>query len=140
MSAKAGLVTNIPTVTPKIVVSAKPLNNPAPAQNNGNIAAIIVKNAPIIMKKALFIFSPIPIFAVETASSIITIWSLTPVPIPAIIPAIDGASKFHFISEAIPKVINASENIVKITDNVIFIFLYLTKIRIETIMKAIAAK
>ena len=50
MSAKAGRVIRIPTVTPIIVVRANPLNIPAPAQKSGSIAAIMVRKAPTIMK------------------------------------------------------------------------------------------
>ena len=60
---------------------------------------------------------------------------MTPVPIPAIIPAIEGASRFQLIKAATPKVINTSENIVMITESVIFIFLYLIKRITEIIRK-----
>ena len=53
MSANAGRVISIPTVTPKIVVNAKPLNKPAPAQNKGSMAATIVIKAPKIINNAL---------------------------------------------------------------------------------------
>ena len=137
ISAKAGRVTKMPTETEIIVVSANPLNNPAPAQNRGSIAAIIVKKAPTMINKALFILSLMPDKSVATDSSIITIWSFTPVPMPAIIPAMLGASRFHLINAAIPKVIKASENIVKITAEVILSFLYLIKRTIETAAKTI---
>src|SRR3989338_9132830 len=102
-----------------IVVKANPRSMPAPAQKRGSIAATIVKKAPIIINKALLIFSLIPALSPDLDSSIIIIWSLTPVPMPAIIPAMLEASKFHFNNAATPKVMNASENIVKITARVI---------------------
>ena len=43
MCAYAGLVINTPIVNPMIDVIANPLNNPAPALNNGSIAASVVK-------------------------------------------------------------------------------------------------
>jgi hypothetical protein len=73
ISAKAGLVIKMPAVTLIIVVNAKPFNNPAPAQNKGSIAATIVKNAPKIINKALFILSEMLTLTLETDSSMITI-------------------------------------------------------------------
>ena len=52
ISEKAGLVINIPTLTPIIVVKAKPRSIPAPAQNKGSIATINKANALKIIKKA----------------------------------------------------------------------------------------
>ena len=43
IAANAGLVINTPTLTPSIVVIAKPLSRPAPANNKGSIATTVVK-------------------------------------------------------------------------------------------------
>ena len=42
-----------PNVSPIIVVSANPFSNPAPANISGSIAAVVVKNATIMIKNAL---------------------------------------------------------------------------------------
>src|SRR3989344_5647650 len=140
MSAKAGLVIKIPMLMLTIVVNANPFRRPAPVQNRGIMATTIVEKAAKITNKALLILSLMLLWPRLVDSARIIIWSLTPVPIPAIIPAMLGASRFQPIRAATPRVMKASENIVRITDRVILIFLYLMNMIKETIAKTINPK
>ena len=76
MEANAGLVINTPIEIPNIVVNGNPVNNPAPAQNNGIMLATPVNQATIITKNAFFILSlklPDNSFLLVDISSAITI-------------------------------------------------------------------
>ena len=98
-----------PAVIPIMEVIAKPLKRPAPAQYNGRSANKEVRYAVMTTKRALLsLFDMFVSFPVLASSKITICWSI-PVPIVARIPAIDGRSKFHFINEATPRIINNSE-------------------------------
>ena len=56
MTPQDALSEENPSEVPIIVVKAKPFNKPAPANNKGSIATIVVMYAAMIIKKALFIF------------------------------------------------------------------------------------
>ncbi len=110
-----------------IVVNAKPLNRPAPAQYSGIIAATRVRYAERIIEEALLILSLIPAERLLLASSRIMICWSTPVPIVAKIPAIEGRSRFQPIKEATPRMMINSEKEVKSRARDALIFLYLTR-------------
>ena len=109
ISAKAGLLIRTPAVIPIIVVNANPLNRPAPAQYRGSNETKAVAYADITIKIARFIFSRKEPSLPRLASSKMTICWSTPVPMVARIPAMEGKSKFHLITEATPKIITISE-------------------------------
>ena len=140
MSANAGRVINTPALIPINVVTAKPLSNPAPAAPmpmnpkapvNGTRETKAVAKEVKIINNAFFIRSLREI-NLKPDSSRITICESTPVPIVAIIPAIDGRSRFHLISAAKPRIIINYEKEVAKSAKEIFIFLYITRIISET--------
>ena len=139
-SAKAGRVIKTPAVIPISEVIAKPCNKPAPAAPiprnptapvSGTRETNAVANDVKIMNNAFLIFTARD-SAFPLDSSRITIWESTPVPIVAIIPAIEGRSRFHFIRAAIPRMIISSEKDVTSKAKEIRIFRYLMKIIKET--------
>jgi hypothetical protein len=140
MAANAGLVIKTPVVIPINVVIANPFRRPAltaPTPRKlthpvkGTKATNVVANAVKIINRAFLIFcfidSPFCF-----ASSRITNWLSIPVPIVAIIPAILGKSKFHFIKDATPKIIKTSQKETATKANEVFRFRYLTKTKIKT--------
>ena len=69
-----------------------------------------MKNAFLIRDLTMFFLSLLSRLA--STSSVITIWSSTPVPIDAIIPAIAAKSKFQCVIEANPRIIINSDKLV----------------------------
>lgn len=145
MSANAGLEIKTPVVIPINVVTAKPFRRPAEAAPipmklrnpvSGIIATNVVVNAVIIMNRAFLILCLIDSLLSRASSRIINCESI-PVPIAAMIPAIEGKSKFQPISAAVPKIIKTSDSETVTKANDALIFLYLTKTTKET---AIIAK
>ena len=110
MLANAGRVMNIPIMMPMMVVTANPLTSPAPAFHSGIIAAIMVAAAPKMMPNARLIFCFQFKYSVSfrSASSVMMIWSSTPVPTAATSPAMLAKSMFHPMSAAMPSVMNIS--------------------------------
>ena len=119
-----------PIVTPAIVTKAKLVNNPAPVLNSGNIAATVVAYAIKIIKNAfLILFFQFPADCdFERTSSVITIWSSTPVPTDAIIPAIAAKSKLYLNNAESPNIRYISDKTTSTIGIAIFNFLYLIKI------------
>ena len=144
MSAKAGREIRTPVVIPINVVTAKPFSKPAEAAPipmkpkkpvKGIRATNVVVNAVTIMNNAFLILCFIDSF-LSCASSKITSWESIPVPIAAMIPAIEGRSRFQLIKVATPRMIRTSdrETVIRAIDA--FIFLYLIKTIRETAMTA----
>ena len=108
-----------------MVVNAKPDRTPIPVTPlviptyaRGNIAATKVAAEANIMKNALLILnlSAVAVLLVATpffsTSSVIIIWSSTPVPMAARIPAIAGRSIVQCITEATPRMSTSSAKLV----------------------------
>ena len=144
MSANAGLDIRTPVVIPINVVTAKPFSNPADAAPipmkpnkpvNGSNATVVVAKAVAIIKRAFFTLWIIDSNLSRASSRMISCESI-PVPIAAMIPAIEGRSRFQPISEATPSIISTSDNETVTKAMETFIFLYLTKMTIDTAMIA----
>jgi len=119
-------------VIPINVVTANPFSSPADAAPmpmnprkpvNGIIATKVVVKAVTIMKRAFLIrcFSDSNL---SRASSRIINWLSIPVPMAAMIPAIDGRSRFQLINAATPRIIRTSDSDTVISASDVFIFLY----------------
>ena len=134
---------NTPINTPMIVVNAKPAMVPIPllplanpTYASGNIAAINVPADAKIMNNAFltFIWVLVLLCLVFSSSwcntsSVMMIWSSTPVPTDAIKPAIAARSMFQWIMEATPKIIIISEIVVikiGIAKNALLYLMYTT--------------
>ena len=144
MSAKAGLEIRTPVVIPISVVTAKPFRSPAEAAPipmnprkpvNGIIATNVVVKAVTIMKSAFFTLCIIDSNLSRASSNMISCESI-PVPMAAMIPAIEGRSRFQPISEATPRMISTSDRETVTRAMETFILLYLTNTTIETAMIA----
>lgn len=101
----------------------------------GIIATNVVVKAVTIINNAFLILCLIDSL-LSCASSKIIICESIPVPIAAIIPAIEGRSKFQPIREAVPRIIRTSDSETVTSARDAFIFLYLTNTTIETAMIA----
>ena len=135
---------NTPINTPMIVVNAKPAMVPIPllplanpTYASGNIAAIKVPADAKIMNNAFFTFIWVLVLLCLVfssswcnTSSVIMIWSSTPVPTDAIKPAMAARSIFQWIIEATPKMIIISDKVVikiGIAKNALLYLMYTTK-------------
>ena len=144
MSANAGREIRTPVVIPMIVVTAKPFRRPTEAAPmpmnpsnpvNGRSATVLVANAVAIINNAFLILCAIDSLLSRASSKIINCESI-PVPIAAIIPAIEGKSKFHPINVATPRIIRTSERETVTNAKETLIFRYLMKTKRETAMIA----
>ncbi len=145
ISANAGLEIKTPVVIPINVVTANPFKSPADAAPipikpknpvKGIIATNVVVKAVTIMKSAFLIRCTIDSSLSRASSKMISCESI-PVPIAAMIPAMEGKSRFQLIRDAVPKIIRTSESETVTRARDALIFLYRMKTTIET---AIIAK
>ena len=103
------------------------LKNPV----SGMSATKVVAKAVMIMNNAFLIRCLIDSLLSRDSSRMIS-WESIPVPIAAMIPAMDGRSRFHLISVANPRMIRTSESETMISANAVLIFRYLMKTMSET--------
>ena len=150
MSANAGLEIRTPVVIPMIVVTAKPFRSPAEAAPmpmnprspvSGRSATVVVAKAVVIMNNAFLIRCAIDALLSRASSKMIN-WESIPVPIAAMIPAIEGRSRFHPIRAATPRMIRTSdrETVTSAKDTLIFLYLMKTKRETATIANRPASK
>lgn len=130
---------NTPIKTPIMVVNAKPAIVPIPllplwnpTYARGSIAAIKVPADAKMMNNAFFTFICVLVLLCLVSSlswcntsSVMMIWSSTPVPTDAIKPAIAARSIFQWIIDAIPRIIITSDNVVIKIGTARIAFLYL---------------
>lgn len=101
----------------------------------GIIATKVVVKAVTMIKRAFLIRALIDSCLSWASSRIINCESI-PVPIAAMIPAIEGRSRFHPTRDAVPRMINTSDKETVTRAREALIFLYRTKTTIETAMIA----
>jgi len=125
MLANAGRVMSMPMMTPMMVVTANPLTSPAPAFQSGIMAAIMVNADPkmILNARLIFCFQLRNSVSLRSASSVMMIWSSTPVPTAAMIPAMLARSRFQLMSAATPRVMSISLLTMIMMGNAILSFL-----------------